>query len=56
MNPNEFESSKPPDTYNKIQRLHKYLIDCRAYGLDAAPIGLLLEMVEEIQEKFLKGE
>ena len=56
MNINEFERNKPKKTYRAIEDLEDYLAECEQYGLSAVGIETVQRFVEDIKNKFLKGE
>lgn len=56
MNINEFERNKPKETHKAIEDLEDYLAECEQYGLSAVGIETVQRFVEDIKNKFLRGE
>lgn len=56
MNASEFERNKPRETYKAIQDLKKYLLMLNENGETKVNVSNVLEDLNDIEEKFLRGE
>lgn len=56
MNISEFEKNKPRETLKAIRELEEYLTKMHKYGENNVPIVSVLSSLQDIKDKFLKGE